>query len=84
LVVELAAAVIVAGAIILPFQPSFAAILAIGVVPLIAYPYWRDVQRFASWWTGVLSRAVLILAALAGAGLLVTAAVAYPAADRRD
>ena len=42
LVVELAGAVIVAGAIILPFQPSFAAILAIGVVPLIAYPYWRD------------------------------------------
>ena len=30
-------AVIVAGAIILPFQPTFAAILAIGVVPLIAY-----------------------------------------------
>jgi hypothetical protein len=66
----------VAGAIILPFQPSFAAILAIGVVPLIAYPYWRDVKMFASWWTGV-SRAVLILAALAGAGLFVTAAIAY-------
>jgi hypothetical protein len=31
LVVELAGAVIVAAAIILPFQPSFAAILAIGV-----------------------------------------------------
>ena len=30
-------AVIVAGAIILPFQPTYAAILAIGVVPLIAY-----------------------------------------------
>jgi len=38
LVVELAVAVIVAGAIILPFQPSFAAILAVGVIPLIAYP----------------------------------------------
>ena len=37
-------AVIVAGAIILPFQPTFAAILAIGVVPLIAYQYWRDVR----------------------------------------
>jgi len=37
LVVELVGAVIVAGAIILPFQPSFAAILAIVVVPLIAY-----------------------------------------------
>src|SRR6187549_3227582 len=36
LVVELVGAVIVAGAIILPFQPSFAAILAIVVVPLIA------------------------------------------------
>jgi hypothetical protein len=77
LIVELAGAVIVAGAIILPFQPSFAAILAIGVVPLIAYPYWRDVRTFPSWWTGV-SRSVLILAALAGAGLLATAAMAYP------
>jgi hypothetical protein len=34
----------VAGAIILPFQPTFAAILAIGGVPLIAYQYWRDVR----------------------------------------
>ena len=46
LIVELAGAVIVAGAIILPFQPSFAAILAVGVVPLITYPYWRDVRCF--------------------------------------
>ena len=37
LVLELAGAVILAGAIIVPFQPTFAAILAIGVVPLIAY-----------------------------------------------
>ena len=44
LVLELAGAVSVAGAIILPFQPTFAAILAIGVVPLIAYQYWRDVR----------------------------------------
>jgi hypothetical protein len=43
-VLELAGAVILAGAIILPFQPTFAAILAIGVVPLIAYQYWRDVR----------------------------------------
>jgi hypothetical protein len=77
LVVELVGAVIVAGAIILPFQPSFAAILAIGVVPLIAYPYWRDVRTFPSWWAGT-SRALLIFAALAGAALLVTAAIAYP------
>jgi hypothetical protein len=77
LVVELAGAVIVAGAIILPFQPTFAAILAIGVIPLLAYPYWRDVRMFPSWWAG-LSRALLILAALAGAALLVTAAIAYP------
>jgi len=42
--VELAGAVIVAGAAIFPFQPTFAAILAIGVVPLIAYQYWRDVR----------------------------------------
>ena len=44
LVLELADAVIVAGAIVLPFQPTFAAILAIDVVPLIAYQYWRDVR----------------------------------------
>ena len=37
-------AVIVAGAVIFPFQPTFAAILAIGVVPLITYQYWRDVR----------------------------------------
>jgi hypothetical protein len=77
LVVELVGAVIVAGAIILPFQPSFAAILAIGVVPLIAYPYWGDVRRFRSWWAGV-SRTLLILAAMAGAALVVTAANAFP------
>ena len=53
LVVELVGAVVVAGAIILPIQPSFAAILAIGVVPLIAYPYWRDVRTFPSWWAGM-------------------------------
>jgi hypothetical protein len=44
LIVEPAVAAIVAGAIILPFQPTFAAILAIGVLPLIAYQYWRDVR----------------------------------------
>jgi hypothetical protein len=75
LVVELAGAVVVAGAIILPFQPSFAAILVIGVIPLIAYPYWRDVRMFPSWWAGV-SRLMLVLAVLAAAALLVTAAVA--------
>src|SRR4051795_7749673 len=77
LIVELLGAVIVAGAIILPFQPSFAAILAVGVIPLIAYPYWRDVRAFPSWWAGV-PRAPLILAALAGIALLVTAALALP------
>jgi hypothetical protein len=77
LIVEHAGAAIVAGAIILPFQPTFAAILAIGVVPLIAYPYWRDVRMFPAWWAGA-SRALLIVAALAGAALLVTAAVAIP------
>jgi hypothetical protein len=77
LIVEHAVAAIVAGVIILPFQPSFAAILAIGVVPLIAYPYWSDVRLFPSWWAGV-SRPLLIMAVLAGAALLVTAAMAFP------
>jgi hypothetical protein len=77
LVVHLSMAVIVAGAIILPFQPSFAAILAIAVVPLIAYPYWRDVRSFPSWWKDS-PRGPLILAALAAVALLVTAAIALP------
>jgi hypothetical protein len=77
LIVEHATAAVVAGVIILPFQPSFAAILAIGVVPLIAYPYWRDVRAFRSWWAGV-SRTLLILSAMAGAALVVTAAIALP------
>jgi hypothetical protein len=45
LFVEHAMAAIVAGTI-LPFQPSFAAILAIGVIPLIAYPHWSHVRTF--------------------------------------
>ncbi len=77
LAVELAGAVIVAGAIILPFQPSFAAILAVGVVPLLVYPFWRDIVTFKSWWAGV-SRGLIVLVALAGVALLVTAAVALP------
>jgi hypothetical protein len=68
LIVEHAVAAIVAGAIILPLQPSFAAILVVGVVPLIACAYWRDVRMFASWWPGV-SCAPLILAGSAGAAL---------------
>jgi hypothetical protein len=77
LAVEMAMAVVVAGAIILPFQPTFVAILAIAVLPLLAYPYWRDVRLFPSWWRGA-SRPLLILAVLAGAALLVTAALALP------
>ncbi|HEY6664470.1 MAG TPA: hypothetical protein VI036_05000 [Propionibacteriaceae bacterium] len=49
LIVEHAMVAITAGVIILPFQPFFAAILAIGLVPLIAYPYWSDVRLFPSW-----------------------------------
>lgn len=49
LIVEHAMVAIMAGVIILPFQPFFAAILAIGLVPLIAYPHWSDVRLFPSW-----------------------------------
>ena len=49
LAVEMAAAVIIAAAIILPFSALFAAILAVAVIPLAAYPYWRDVRAFGSW-----------------------------------
>ena len=65
-----------AAAIILPFRPTFAAILAIGVVPLIAYPYWREQRPFPSLWAGVLR--TVILAVLADIALLVTAAIAFP------
>jgi hypothetical protein len=47
------------------------------VVPLIAYPYWRDLGTFRGWWAGT-SRALLIFAAVAGAALLVMAAIAFP------
>jgi hypothetical protein len=47
------------------------------VVPLITYPYWREVRTFPSWWAGT-SRALLILAVLAGAALLVTSTIGYP------
>jgi hypothetical protein len=77
LAVEMAAAVIVAAAIILPFQPFFVAILAVAVVPLAVYPYWRDARGLASWWSGA-PRATLVLALLAGIALLVTAAIALP------
>ena len=82
LIVEHATAAVLAAAIILPFQPSFAAILAIGVVPLIAYPYWREVRAFPSWWTGV-SRPLPILALLAGGRASCDGGYGVPAADRR-
>ena len=78
LVLELAGAVIVAGAIILPFQPTFAAILAIGVVPMIAYQYWRDVRMLHTprqvgilppQWSGIrLKTAIMSLLALMTVG----------------
>ena len=77
LVVEMSLAVIIAGVIIIPFQPSFAAILAVAILPLVCYPYWRDVRAFPSWWDGT-RRDMLVLAAVAGAALLVTAALALP------
>jgi hypothetical protein len=77
LVVQMAAAVLIAAVIILPFAPLFLAILAVAVVPLLAYPHWRDAAAFRSWWAGV-PRYPLILATLAGIALLVTAAIALP------
>jgi hypothetical protein len=77
LFVEMSAAAVIAAVIILPFGLFFAAILAVAVVPLVAYPYWRDVRAFPSWWPGV-PRLPVILAGLAGVALLVTAALALP------
>jgi hypothetical protein len=77
LAAEMALAVIIAAGIILPFQPTFAAILAIVVLPLVCYPYWGDVRGFRGWWAGT-RRSLLVLAVVAGAALLTTAAVALP------
>ena len=77
LFVEMSAAVVIAAAMILPFDLLFAAILAVAVVPLVAYPYWRDARALPSWWAGV-PRPPLILATLAGVALLVTASIALP------
>jgi hypothetical protein len=75
LFVEISAAAVIAAGIILPFDLLFAAILAVAVVPLVAYPYWRDARAFPSWWAGV-PRPPLILATLTGVALLVTAIIA--------
>jgi hypothetical protein len=75
LFVEMSAAAVIAATIILPFDLLFAAILAVAVVPLVAYPYWRDARAFPSWWAGV-PRPPLILATLTGVALLVTAIIA--------
>jgi hypothetical protein len=77
LFVEMSAAAVIAAAMILPFDLFFAAILAVAVLPLVAYPYWRDARAFPSWWAGA-PRPPLILAVLAGVALLVTASIALP------
>jgi hypothetical protein len=71
----MSAAAVIAATIILPFDLLFAAILAVAVVPLVAYPYWRDARAFPSWWAGV-PRPPLILATLTGVALLVAAIIA--------
>ena len=76
LVVDTLLAVVIAAAIILPLQPTFAVLLAIGVLPLVAYPHWRAARDFRRWWAGV-NPVLLGLAALVGAALVVTAVVAY-------
>jgi hypothetical protein len=77
LFVEISAAAVIAAGIILPFDLLFAAILAVAVVPLVVYPYWRDVRAFPSCWAGE-PRPPFILATLAGVALLVTATIALP------
>jgi hypothetical protein len=83
LIVEHAMAAIVAGAILLPFQPSFAAILAVGVVPLLAYPHWRDVRLFSSWW-GRRFTCTAHPGRVGGRRFTCDGSHGIPAADRRD
>ena len=67
--------VVIAAAINLPFAPTFLVILAIGALPLVAYPYWRDLRGFRRWWAGS-DRVLLTLAAVAAVVLVVTAVLA--------
>lgn len=76
LVVDVLLAVVIAAVIILPLQPAFAVLLALGVLPLVAYPYWRDVRDIRRWWVGV-NPVLLGLTSVVAAVLVVTAAVAY-------
>jgi hypothetical protein len=76
LVVDAVLAVMIAAVILLPLQPAFAFYLPIVVLPLIAYPYWRDVRDVSRWWTGV-NPVLLALTSLVAAVLVVTAVMAY-------
>jgi hypothetical protein len=42
--------VVVAAAVNLPFVPEFAVLVAAVVIVLIAYPYWRELRDFRTWW----------------------------------
>ena len=76
LVVDILLAVVIAAVIILPLQPAFGLLLMIGVLPLVAYPYWRDVRDVSRWWTGI-NPVLLALTSVVAAALVVTAVVAY-------
>jgi hypothetical protein len=74
-IVDDAVAVVIAAAINVPFVPTFAVIIAAGALPLVAYPYWRDVRGFRRWWARY-DRSTLVLAAVPAVVLVVTAVVA--------
>jgi hypothetical protein len=75
LVVYPAVAVVIAGAIILPFDLTFVVYLLVVVLALALYPYWGDVRAFPRWWTGA-NRPLLALASVVGGVLVVTAITA--------
>jgi hypothetical protein len=61
---------------IVPLQPEFLILLVIVIAPaVLAYPYWRDLRGWRSWWAGA-RRPLLGFAAAVCLVLLVTSVVA--------
>ncbi|MGZ4591589.1 MAG: hypothetical protein ACXV4A_13880 [Actinomycetes bacterium] len=60
---------------IVPLQPEFLILLAFIVPAVLAYPYWRDLRGWRTWWVGV-RRPLLGFAATVCVLLLVTSVVA--------
>src|SRR4051812_7275735 len=63
-----AMAFVVAAVVNLPFVPEFAVLLAVVLLPLIAYPFWAQLRTFPRWWGG--SRGPMLWVTALGAVVL--------------